>query len=152
MRRSEKEVKERSAIDEIIRGTKVCRLGLCDEAGPYIVPLCFGYDGNVLYFHGAPEGKKIDMLRKNNRVCVEFDITKGMVSAEKACGWNIKYQSVIGFGRATVVDDLTEKRKGLEILMSQYTDKTFSFPEQAIQHTCVIKVDLESITGKHSVD
>src|SRR5271157_1176991 len=105
MRRSEREIKERAVIDATIRQCLVCRLGLADGVEPYIVPLCFGYDGEALYFHSASDGRKIDILRKNNRVCFEFDIPEGMREAEQGCRWGIKYRSVIGFGTAEIVDD-----------------------------------------------
>lgn len=83
MRKSDREITDRSAIDEIIRRCRACRLGLSDEGQPYVVPLNFGYDGHALYFHGAMEGRKIDVIRKNSRVCFEFDIVIDMVEAEE---------------------------------------------------------------------
>jgi nitroimidazol reductase NimA-like FMN-containing flavoprotein (pyridoxamine 5'-phosphate oxidase superfamily) len=50
MRRSEKEITERSAIDEIINRCLVCRLALSDGGIPYVIPMNFGYEGNTLYF------------------------------------------------------------------------------------------------------
>lgn len=79
MRRSEKEITDKTQIDSIIFRSKVYRLGLSDEGQPYIVPLCFSYDGKALYFHCAKEGRKIDILRKNSNVCFEFDIVEGIV-------------------------------------------------------------------------
>ncbi|MDP6113299.1 MAG: pyridoxamine 5'-phosphate oxidase family protein [Planctomycetota bacterium] len=152
MRRSEKEIKDRSLIDSIIRSCQVCRLGLCDGREPYVVPLSFGYDGQALYLHAASEGRKLDILQENSRVCIEFDIVHEVVEAEDACSWGIKYQSVIGFGTAEIVEEMEEKRRGLALLMSQYSDKEFSFPDAAVQRTCVMKVTIDSITGKQSVD
>jgi uncharacterized protein len=148
MRRSEKEIKDRTAIDAIIRQCRVCRLGLSDGEEPYIVPLCFGYDGEALYFHSAPEGRKIDILRKNNQVCVEFDISGGMKEAEQGCKWGITYRSVIGFGTAELVDDREAKQKALKILMAQYSDKEYAFPDDVVTKTAIIKVVIARITGK----
>ncbi len=100
MRRNEKEITDNSAIEAIINQSIVCRLGLSDGNMPYIVPLCFGYKDNTLYFHGALEGKKIDILRKNQNVCFEFDVDAEVVEKEKACSWGMKCQSMIGFGKA----------------------------------------------------
>ena len=62
VRRDDKEIASRSEIDDIIRGCKVCHLGLAVDGEPYIVPVSFGYDGEAVYFHTAPEGKKIDFI------------------------------------------------------------------------------------------
>lgn len=150
MRRCKDEIKDRKAIDTIIRQCRVCRLGLSDGEEPYIVPLCFGYDGKALYFHSAPEGRKIDILRKNNRVCFEFDIPGEMKEAKQGCKWGITYRSVIGFGTAEIVDDQGAKRKALDILMAQYSDKEYTFPDDVITKTAVIKVVIVCVTGKHA--
>jgi nitroimidazol reductase NimA-like FMN-containing flavoprotein (pyridoxamine 5'-phosphate oxidase superfamily) len=149
MRRGKDEITDRTEIDNIIRQCRVCHLGLSDCDEPYIVPLCFGYDGEALYFHSALEGRKIDILRKNNRVCVEFDLSGEMRESEEGCKWGIIYRSVIGFGTAKLVDDGDAKRKALEILMAQYSDKTYSFPDEIVTKTAIIKVIIEHITGKH---
>ncbi len=150
MRRSEREIKDRAVIDAIIRHCLVCRLGLSDAVEPYIVPLCFGYDGEALYFHSASDGRKIDILRKNSRVCFEFDIPEGMREAEQGCRWGIKYRSVIGFGTAEIVDDQEDKKKALGIIMAQYSDKEYIFPEDVVTKTTVIKVVIARVTGKQA--
>jgi nitroimidazol reductase NimA-like FMN-containing flavoprotein (pyridoxamine 5'-phosphate oxidase superfamily) len=150
MRRKEKEITEASAIESIIKKSLVCRLALSDDNSPYIVPLCFGYRDRVLYFHGSLKGKKIDIIKKNQKVCFEFDINTEIVKAEDACHWSMKYKSVIGFGKAVLLEDLDEKRKALNIIMSQYSDRTFQFNDATLKGTIVIKVEIESMTGKQS--
>ena len=51
-------------IENLISKAKVCRLGLTDENQPYVVPLCFGYRENALYFHTGKKGRKMDILKK----------------------------------------------------------------------------------------
>lgn len=152
MRRSEKEITDRSEIDAVIRRSKVCRLGLSDHGQPYVVPLCFGYDGHVLYLHCAGEGRKLDILRQNANVCVEFDVFEGVIEASKACQWGMRYQSVMGFGIARFIEDREEKRKALSLLMAQYTQDGFavSIPEDAVTRTVIIRIDIRELTGKQS--
>jgi len=150
MRRKENEIPEESAIEAIITKSLVCRLALSDDNSPYIVPLCFGYEDKVLYFHGSLKGKKIDIIRKNQKVCFEFDINTEIVKAEDACHWSMKYRSVIGFGKAVLLKDLDEKRKALNIIMGQYSDRTFQFNDATLIKMGVIKVEIESMSGKQS--
>lgn len=150
MRRTEKEITDRAAIDAVIRRCQVCRLGMTDGQVPYIVPLCFGYDGRFLYFHCAPEGRKLDLLRRNNRVCFEFDVAEGLVEAEEACRWGVRYQSVLGTGTAEIVADAQGKRQALAALMAQYSGKAASFPDTAVARTLAIRVSIDHITGKRS--
>ena len=66
MRRKDREIKDTYGIREIIRECDCCRLAFPDGKSAYIVPLSFGYDEeeNALYFHGAAEGKKMDLVRQ----------------------------------------------------------------------------------------
>lgn len=150
MRRTEKEIRSRMEIDSIIRRSQVCRLGLSDQGSPYVVPLCFGYDGRALYFHCAREGRKLEILRRNDKVCFEFDIVEGMVEANPSCDWGIRYQSVIGFGRATEVVNAADKEHALALIMAQYSKRAFSFPPEAVNRTSIVKIEIENLTGKQS--
>ena len=149
MRRKDKEISDESDIKAVIEKTRVCRLGMVNGNKPYIVPLCFGYSDNALYFHGSLKGKKIDLIRENPNVCFEFDLLTETIESENACDWSMKYQSVIGFGKAVFVENEDEKHKALNIIMRQYTDRLFQFPKNMLKATAVIKVEIESMTGKH---
>lgn len=150
MRRKDREITEISIIENIIKESMVCRISMVDQNKPYIVPLCFGYETNILYFHGALKGHKIDLMRKNPNVCFEFDLISGTIESENACDWSMKYQSVIGFGRAAFIESPDEKRRALTIIMRQYSDRRYRFPENMLKATAVFKVNIESMTGKRS--
>jgi nitroimidazol reductase NimA-like FMN-containing flavoprotein (pyridoxamine 5'-phosphate oxidase superfamily) len=150
MRRKEKEIVNREDIEAIIRQSLVCRLAMTDGNSPYMVPLCFGYRDQKLYFHGADQGKKLDILKKNRQVCFEFDLTTGLKPGKSACDWGIGYKSVIGFGRAAVVEDRQAKREALDIIMAQYAEGRFDYSDTALDRTIVIRVDISSMSGKES--
>ncbi len=150
MRRKEKEIVDRAAIEAVILSSRVCRLGMACDNRPYVVPLCFGYENNTLYLHCAREGKKIDILRNNHAVCFEFDSDYQVIEAGEACEWGMKYRSVIGFGKASFIDDPESKRKALDIIMRQYSDRGHEYTERALGNTAVIKIDIEEMTGKES--
>ena len=150
MRKSEKEIVDKALIEDVIHQSLVCRLGLTDGPQPYIVPLCFGYDDGALYFHSALEGRKLDVIRRNDRVCFEFDANVAIGEGESACKWSMRYQSVIGFGRASLLDDIEEKREALGIIVRQYSDRSCSFPDASLDRVAVIKVAIETMTGKQT--
>ena len=150
MRRKEKEIVEKNEIEGVIAAAKVCRLAMADNGQPYIVPLSFGYVDDVLYFHSAMEGKKLDILKKNNKVCFEFDIDAEIKVGKTACEWGMKFRSVIGFGRAYFIEDPESKRSALDTIMGQYSSDAFEFPDKTIAKTIVIRVEIESMTGKRA--
>jgi uncharacterized protein len=150
MRRKEREIKSVGAIEDVLRRATVCRLGLCEDNRPYVVPVCFGYKDNALYIHCGPEGKKLEIIRKNNNVCFEVDIDKKLVKTERPCKWGFNYKSVIGFGKAVLVEDADTKRKALDIIIQQFSANVFEYPEETVRKTTIIKVEIESMTGKQS--
>ena len=150
MLRKDQEITEQSAIESVIRASLVCRLALSNNDRPYIVPLCFGYQDNTLYFHCGVKGRKLEILKKNPNVCFEFEVNVDVLKAEEACSWNMQYQSVIGFGRAALLEDMEEKQKAVGIIVRQYSDKTLQLPDTTLRKTIVIKVPIDSMTGKRS--
>ncbi len=87
MRRTDREVTEKAEIEAILQQAGVLRIGLSDSNGPYIVPVCFGFDGGALYIHSAPGGKKIAMLNRDPRCCFEADICNGIIRGSSPCSW-----------------------------------------------------------------
>lgn len=148
MRRDEREITDRKAIDGIIARCRVCRLAFCDGLQPYVVPLHFGYDGRCLYFHAAPEGRKIDILRRNDRVAFEFDILHGIVPGERACDWGSRYESVVGSGTAEIVEDAQARKAALDCIMRQYGSDAIDFSESALARTLILRVRILALSGK----
>ena len=80
MRRRDREETRREEIINIIAAADCCRLGLIDDDGlAYSVPLNFAFveegDFGVFYFHGAAQGKKIDLVNRSLRASFEMDTT-----------------------------------------------------------------------------
>ncbi len=150
VRRRDKEIADQKEIEDVLRRSTVCRLALVDEGRPYLVPLCFGYEAGILYFHSAPVGKKIDLLKKNRNVCFEFDADTTVVPADTSCGWTMRYRSVIGYGFADLVEDSEEKQAALNIIMRQYSEGTHEYSAERLRKTTVIKVEIQEVSGKKS--
>ena len=150
MRRQDREVTDRAWMESVIGRSQVCRLAMCDGDQPYVIPMCVAWRDNVLYFHCAHEGMKTDLLRTNPKVCVEFDIDTELIEGEHASGFGMKYRSVIAFGTASFVEETAAKRDALDVLMAQYSDKTWTYPDAMVERVCIFKVDIEQMTGKRS--
>jgi nitroimidazol reductase NimA-like FMN-containing flavoprotein (pyridoxamine 5'-phosphate oxidase superfamily) len=150
MRQAEREIKDRKTIDDLINRATVCRLGLVDGDEPYIVPLNFGYDGKSLFFHCAKEGRKIDVIRRHDKVCFEIELDTDVVKGDVACKWSMRYRSVMGVGRAHIVDDVEGKRHGLNVIMSHYAKGPFEYAQRGFDLALVVRVDIDSLSGKRS--
>ncbi len=150
MRRSEREITDPAVMENVLSKAKVCHLGMCDDEQPYVVPMNYGYENRTLYFHSAAEGQKLDILRRNNRVCFQVDTDAEVVVGDTGCNCRTRYRSVVGFGRATFIEDAAEKRRALAVLMRHYASGTFVFPDDAVAKTCVFRVDVARMTGKQA--
>ncbi len=151
MRRADREITDFSEQLKIIENCDVCRLALNDDSYPYILPLNFGaevIDGTlVLYFHGATQGKKYELIAKNPLASFEMDCKHRLDSAEEQGYCTMHYDSVIGRG---VVEILPEEDKlhALTVLVNHYHRDDFPFNPAAISRTTVLKLTVTALTGK----
>ena len=150
MRRKDKEIKDKADIEQIVKKARVCHLALAADNQPYVVPLSFGYRAGVVYVHSAREGRKIDMLKANPRVCLAFSNPGEIVRGETSCKWGQQFESVIAFGKAKLVEDEAEKRAGLDTIMEHYGGQGGDYPENKLKMTAVVAVTLDETTGKRS--
>jgi len=151
MRRKEKEITDQAEIVALMEKAEICRLAMTDGETPYMVPMNFGFRDMVLYFHSAGQGRKIDILRKNPRVCFEIESDTALIESEEACDWSMKYRTVIGSGRAEFIEDPSEKTEAFDIIMNQYSPgRKFNYPKAMIKAVTLFKVSVDEISGKKS--
>ena len=153
MRRNDREVTDISGIEEILQKCKTCHVAMVDGETPYVVPLSYGYkilNGNILelYFHNALEGRKIDILKRNNKVCFEMSIEGEPIHSETPCNSGYYFASVIGFGEAVFIEDTGEKCEALSIMFRHQAGKDVTFTAEQSESVCVFKIVSSNFTGK----
>ena len=137
-------------IGTVLDTAPVCRLGLNGPDGPYVVPVNFAADGNALYFHSGKKGTKLGLIKADPRVAFQTDTDTELVPAEQACRFSVRYRSVIGRGRARLVEDEAEKRRGLDLLMAKYGGRSggWEYATADLERIVVVRIDIEMISGK----
>ena len=139
-------------IERLITSCEVCYVGMVDQHNrPYTLPFNFGFENETLYLHGAPTGRKMDVLRNNPFVCVAFSSDHQMYkrSEDVACSYGMKYKSVLIEGKVEFVDDYDEKVRILNIIMRQYTKRDdFTYNAPAVNNIEVMRVIKDSISAK----
>jgi uncharacterized protein len=155
MRRTDREIKERNEILLILKQAQVCRIALSDNDSPYIVPLNYGIDEGkqlLLFFHCALQGRKLEIISRNNRVCFEVEIDTKVITGYKACDWSMQYRSVIGFGHMEMIHAVEEKIHGLNRIMEHYAGAgTFEYNEKLLDRMVVLKLTVDELSGKEHV-
>lgn len=148
MRRLEREIKDPAEIEDILMKGKICHLGLNDGGLPYVVPLNYGYAERCLYIHSAPEGRKIDVLKRDSRVAFSVYIDDKLVEHDENCRWGMKYRCVMGEGRAAILTGEAEKEMCLGIIMRHHGSARPGFNAVEVGKVVIIKVGITGLTGK----
>ncbi len=148
----EREVTDMQEIISILDKAKVLHLGLVDGDEPYVVPMNYGYtmeNGKmIVYLHGALKGRKLDVIRVNPKVFFEMDCDIVPFEGKTACNYGITYASVMGRGKAVIVEDTEEKIKGLQVLMKTQTGRDFEITDKMAGIVAVIRIDVSDFTAK----
>ena len=149
----ERQVTDPAQITRILDESKVLHLAMAVDNEPYVVPMNYGYtmeEGKlVIYLHSAMKGKKLDMIRINPRVFFEMDCDQIPFEGEKPCQYGLAYSSIMGRGKAVIVEDVEEKIRAMAALMKTQTGKDFTFNERLVSIVTVIRIDAEEYTAKH---
>lgn len=151
MRRTDKEVTDDALIATVLAEATICHLGLVDDGRPYVVAMNFGVRDRSLYFHSAPEGRKIDILRKNPMVCFQMETRTALITGPNACNYSMQYLSVVGYGTASFVEKPGDKRRALDCIMQKYSDRErWEYADRSVEEIAIIRVDITEMTGKKS--
>ncbi len=152
MRRADREITDRARILETIGLCDCCRIGFSTPDGVYIVPLNFGFVAgppDVFYFHGAKEGRKAALLAAGPDVGFELDCSHALTSAERACSFSYRYRSVIGTGRAAILDDPDEQLRAMQAIMAHYApERTFRFSPQQLSSVLLFRITVSQLSCK----
>jgi len=132
--------------ERVLARSCVCHIAMCAEGVPYVVPVNFGYEPGRLYFHTGPRGRKLEFLKANPRVCFAVEADCELVLTERACGCSMKFRSVIGSGRAELVEDPGEKARALAAIARQVGMNYKPSPGDPLPRTVVVRIGIEEMT------
>lgn len=151
MRRKDREVTDFETLLHIMEHCQVCRLAFNDGEYPYILPVNFGIEVRgtsvILYFHGAKEGKKYELMHANPRASFEMDCETILCSEREKGNCTMSYQSVIGKGEIRFLEG-EEKIHALDVLTAHYHPEGFVYDPAVIPATTVYQLTVECMTGK----
>ena len=113
------------------------RLVLAFQNEPYVVPVTYKYDQGRIFFHSAKQGKKVDFIKNNNRVCFEVDELQGDL------GW----ATVICYGTVTLREDIEAKKEFFEVVRGQKP----SDEQLGKMGAYIGMVQIEDMTGRYRI-
>lgn len=149
VRRKDREITSLAEMRRVLKTTKYITIALCMDNEPYVVSLSHGYDeeNNCIYFHCAPEGKKLVYAHANNKVWGQAMMDYGVTDE---CDY--AYTSVHFAGKMFFVNNLAEKQHGIQILVRQLSEnpeaKLAKITAEKLAKTQMCRIDLDCMTGK----
>lgn len=141
----------RPEIDAIIGRCEVCSLAMCRPDGlPYVVIMNFGYKDGIFYFHSAPEGLKINVLRQFPEVCIALSTDHQLrwQNEQVACSYGMKYRSVVARGKVSFITETSQKIEALNIIMAQYTNGIFEYSRPSVENVCVFQLVPDTLEAR----
>lgn len=153
MRRSDREITDRREIEAFIAREQIIRIAFSDEGDIYIVPVNYGYileNGKyTFYFHGAKAGRKYELSQKKPDVGFEIDGKYDLIEGEIACEFSAAFQSVIGTGQLSLVEQREDKIKGLNAIMRQVSKRAeWQYEEKMLEAVAVFRLDVKKLSCK----
>lgn len=137
-------------MEAIIQEATVCYVGMTSGEGPYVLPMNFAFADGCVYLHADIHGTKIDILRQNPSVCINFNTGNELFHRHKevGCSWGMKFKSVNVHGKVVFVEEYDEKYRVMKLVMQKYSGEDYEFSEPSIRNVLVMRIKIEKITGK----
>lgn len=153
MRRNDREITDHHIIEAFIKREQIIRIAFYDNGDIYIVPMNYGYiyenEKYIFYFHGAIAGRKYELAKLSPKVGFEIDGSYQLIEGDIACDFSSTFQSVIGTGVFSLIENTEEKIKGLNILMKQITDKAeWDYDDTMLNAVAVFRLDVDTMSCK----
>lgn len=139
-------------IESVIKACSICYVGLIDSEGaPYVIPMNFGYNQNTIYLHSAPQGKLVEAVERDNRICITFCSDYQLVyqHPDVACSYRMRAESIICKGHVRFITESDKKIEVLNIIMEQYVKgRNFNYSKPAVDNVLIWEIPVENVVGK----
>jgi len=145
-----REIKKWNEMQAIMQEAEVCYVGMTDIDQPYVLPFNFSIRDQTIFLHSDNEGYKLDLIERNPKVCINFNIGNELFYRHKqvGCSWGMKYKSVNAFGKIQFIEDYDEKYQIMKEFMLKYAGEDFEFSEPSIKNVKIMAIQVEKFTGK----
>jgi len=152
VREPQRAVYDRAAVNQILDEALLCHVGFVADGQPYVIPMSYGRDGDVLYIHGSTASRMLRNLEQGVPVCITVTLVDGLVLARSVFNHSMNYRSVVILGTATLVDDPAEKIAALRaisehILPHRWDDSRQPYDKE-LKVTSVLRLPIQESSAK----
>ena len=107
---------DRETIYNVLDKNFTCHIGFIYNDYPVVIPTIYGRSGDRVFFHGASVSRMITTLEMGVPVCLSIHTVQGIVLARSAFHHSVNYESVVLFGKASLVEENNEKMRALKVI------------------------------------
>lgn len=160
MRQAKLECTDEGKINSFLTESKTGYLGLSDENIPYVVPLNYVWFEGDIYFHGASEGRKVDIIRVNPRACFTVSEDLGTMTNPVPAKTDTAYMSVMIFGKIEKVEDWEKATSVMQVMLDKYVPGYYGgrlsqahvekYRSSMGSRTAVFRIKTERLTAKEN--
>jgi hypothetical protein len=152
VREPQRAVYDRATVNQILDEALLCHVGFVADGQPYVIPMSYGRDGDVLYIHGSTASRMLRSLEQGVPVCITVTLVDGLVLARSVFNHSMNYRSVVILGTATLVDDPAEKIAALRaisehILPHRWDDSRQPYDKE-LKVTSVLRLPIHEFSAK----
>ena len=152
IREPESGVYDRETVYCILDEGFICHVGFALDGQPFVIPTSYGRKNATMYIHGSAASRMLRQLKESVPVCVTVTLLDGLVLARSVFNHSMNYRSVVVIGKATLVDDLSEKIAALRVLSEHILpgrwDDARQPNERELKATSVLRVPIEEFSAK----
>lgn len=145
---------ETSVIYDILDQARMCHLGSVVGGVAVAIPTLHAREENTLYVHGSQSNAAMKSLLDMEKCSLSVTLYDGLRLARSGFESSISYRSVVVFGKAEEVTDLSEKRRILDLMVDAVLPGRASevrpVTEKELRLTLVLKIDIDEASAKIS--
>src|SRR5437764_10553871 len=151
-REPERAVYDREAAYRILDEGFICHVGFSVDEQPFVIPTSYGRKDANLYIHGSAASRMLRQLKQAVPVCVTITLLDGLVLARSVFNHSMNYRSVVVIGKATLVDDPSEKLAALRVrsehILPGRWDNARQPNERELKATSVLRLPIKEFSAK----
>jgi len=156
MRRADRQVSDQAWIADFLKQAPVGLLATSDQEQPFINSNLFGYNESAhsIYLHTANLGRTKSTIENNPKVCFHVFEMGRLLPAKEALEFSVEYAGVSIFGEATIIEDVVEKEKALQLIMDKYAPHLLpgqdyrAITSEELKRTTVFSISINEWSAK----
>jgi nitroimidazol reductase NimA-like FMN-containing flavoprotein (pyridoxamine 5'-phosphate oxidase superfamily) len=152
VRESERGVYDRETVYRILDEGFLCHVGFAVDGQPFVIPTSYGRKDASLYIHGSAASRMLRQMKEAVPICVTVTLLDGLVLARSIFNHSMNYRSVVILGKATLVDEPTEKLEALRLLSEHIIPGRWADSrqpnERELKATSVLRLPIEEFSAK----